>query len=294
LARTLGAEGDNPWLSAMTFTPYVALGSLVPVIVAAVLRRWVVTGVAVAVVVLFAWSVLPRTFADDAPSGTDGGRPLTVMSLNTNDGRASATRIMDLARRHKVDIVFLQELKPDGLSRLEKSGSRAAFPSRVYRRRARAGGSALFARDEVELGPIGAAVSPAHPVARTSSLTRLPLLVELVHPPHPTSDEELALWRETLERLPSAEKDSLRILAGDFNATLDHHDLRRVIDRGYDDAADAAGEGLRSTWPVDRRRPPVAIDHVLVDERIAVRSFSTHEVPGSDHRAIVAQLTLPR
>ena len=40
-----------------------------------------------------------------------------------------------------------------------------------------------------------------------------------------------------------------RILAGDFNATLDHPELRAVLDRGYVDAADAASGGLKPTWP---------------------------------------------
>ena len=33
----------------------------------------------------------------------------------------------------------------------------------------------------------------------------------------------------------------MRILAGDFNATLDHAELRRLIGRGYHDAAEQAG-----------------------------------------------------
>ncbi|MDQ3989728.1 MAG: endonuclease/exonuclease/phosphatase family protein, partial [Actinomycetota bacterium] len=80
-----------------------------------------------------------------------------------------------------------------------------------------------------------------------------------------------------------------------FNATLDHPALRGVLDTGYRDAADQVGKGLRATWPTDTPIAPVAaIDHVLVDAGCAVRSFDVLPLPGSDHRALVAEIVLPR
>ncbi len=89
----------------------------------------------------------------------------------------------------------------------------------------------------------------------------------------------------------------MRILAGDFNATLDHPELRAVIERGYTDAADAAGAGLRPTWPApprNRRALPLTIDHVLVDRRVRVERVTVVRIPHSDHRAVIAELRLPR
>jgi endonuclease/exonuclease/phosphatase (EEP) superfamily protein YafD len=86
-----------------------------------------------------------------------------------------------------------------------------------------------------------------------------------------------------------------RILAGDFNATLDHAELRRLLDTGYTDAAAEVGAGLKGTWPHGRRfPPPVAIDHVLADSRAGVKAFSVHAITGTDHRAVLAELVLPR
>jgi endonuclease/exonuclease/phosphatase (EEP) superfamily protein YafD len=60
------------------------------------------------------------------------------------------------------------------------------------------------------------------------------------------------------------------------------------------DAADAAGEGLSPTWPAGQVfPPPVTIDHVLADERIEVGDVSIRDLPGSDHRAVLAQLFVP-
>jgi endonuclease/exonuclease/phosphatase (EEP) superfamily protein YafD len=83
-------------------------------------------------------------------------------------------------------------------------------------------------------------------------------------------------------------------MAGDFNATLDHDAMRRVLDTGYEDAADVVGAGLQPTWPAGKKVPAaVAIDHVLADKRVGVRAVSVHTVPGTDHRAVFAELRLP-
>jgi endonuclease/exonuclease/phosphatase family metal-dependent hydrolase len=100
-------------------------------------------------------------------------------------------------------------------------------------------------------------------------------------------------WRHDMRAL-SAAGGALLVLAGDFNATLDHAELRRPIGTGYEDAAEQVGAGLRPTWPVGgRRRLPVTIDHVLAGERAGVRRVATHTLPRTDHRAFVAELVLP-
>jgi len=88
----------------------------------------------------------------------------------------------------------------------------------------------------------------------------------------------------------------MRVLAGDFNATLDHSPLRDLIDSGYRDAADAVGNGFVGTWgPYDGDPiPPVTLDRVLVDRRIRVESTKVFGLPNSDHRALLAVVTLPR
>jgi endonuclease/exonuclease/phosphatase family metal-dependent hydrolase len=46
------------------------------------------------------------------------------------------------------------------------------------------------------------------------------------------------------------------------------------------------------TWRF-RFTPPLAIDHVLVDEDTGVVDVAVHGVNGSDHRAVIATLHLP-
>jgi len=101
-------------------------------------------------------------------------------------------------------------------------------------------------------------------------------------------------WRNELSVLPSP-GDTPVILAGDFNATLDHAQFRRLLRLGHVDAASRAGNGLVATWgPLPYGRPALlAIDHVLVDPRCRVRATSVHRLPGSDHRILYAEVQLP-
>jgi endonuclease/exonuclease/phosphatase family metal-dependent hydrolase len=122
------------------------------------------------------------------------------------------------------------------------------------------------------------------------------VIVESAHPLAPCCLESLRDWRADLEAEPRPDASGPpRILLGDFNATLDHQPLRALIARGYRDAADVEGVGLIGTWgPYDGDPiPPVTIDHVLVDERIGVRDVRVHGVARSDHRAVIAALTVP-
>ena len=117
-----------------------------------------------------------------------------------------------------------------------------------------------------------------------------------MHPLAPWSVKVNNDWRGDLDAEPKADPDGTpRILLGDFNSTLDHGPLRDLIATGYRDAAAAAGKGLVATWPYQGARaiPKVTIDHVLVDERIGVREVTVHQIPDSDHRAIIARLTVP-
>jgi endonuclease/exonuclease/phosphatase family metal-dependent hydrolase len=112
------------------------------------------------------------------------------------------------------------------------------------------------------------------------------------HPPKPPWSRGVARWRQELAVLPPP-GDLPRVVAGDFNATLDHALFRGVLRLGYADAALQAGNALAPTWGPAGRLALITIDHVLVDRRCAVLASSVHAVPGSDHRAVYAEVRLP-
>ena len=87
--------------------------------------------------------------------------------------------------------------------------------------------------------------------------------------------------------------DPPRVLAGDFNATADHAQFRRLLRLGHVDAAGRAGNGLAPTWGPAGKLALLTLDHVLVDPRCAVLAASVHHLPGSDHRAVYTEIRLP-
>jgi endonuclease/exonuclease/phosphatase family metal-dependent hydrolase len=83
------------------------------------------------------------------------------------------------------------------------------------------------------------------------------------------------------------------VVAGDFNATQDHVVFRDVLRLGYADAAVQAGSALSPTWGPPGRNALLTLDHVLVDRTCAVLKCSVQFIPGSDHRAVCAEIRLP-
>ncbi len=100
------------------------------------------------------------------------------------------------------------------------------------------------------------------------------------------------MWHAELRSLPAPYQSSpSRLLAGDFNATLDHADFRGLLDKGYTDAATATGNGLTATWPTSQVGGPwVAIDHVVFGAAWRPRDFEVLPSIGSDHLPIIAVL----
>jgi endonuclease/exonuclease/phosphatase (EEP) superfamily protein YafD len=217
------------------------------------------------------------------------------MTINMYVGQADPGAIVGLVEKDDVSILAVQEftrpaedgLAVAGLGRLLPYNALAADPahgttgSGLYSRFPMTGPGAERGRG----GNLQAYATIRPPRARA-------LAVESAHPLAPYAKSALPLWRADLAAEPvPATSGPLRILLGDFNSTLDHAPVRALIRRGYRDAADAVGAGLAPTWGT--HVPPITLDHVLVDRRIGVRKVSVHRIAKSDHRAVVATLTVP-
>jgi endonuclease/exonuclease/phosphatase family metal-dependent hydrolase len=299
--RTFGLEGDTALVPLMTFTPYMGLASLLPLLVALVLRRWAVATLAAAVVVAFAVALLPRAIAGPQTAVPDGVT-VRVMASNLYVGTADPRAVVDLVRRERVDVLALEELTPEEVERLDAAGLGRVLPHRQYDPGGGgAAGSGLYSRRPIAtLPPVNADPHQGAPRGLIRIAGALPIDLQVIHPLPPTTADWRRRWQAMLAALPKATPARgrpLRMLAGDFNATLDHAALRRLLggDDGYVDAGDATGDGYHTTWPAGRRFPPeITIDHVLVDPRVRVDELSVHTVARSDHRAVVATLVLPR
>ncbi|RKS05103.1 endonuclease/exonuclease/phosphatase (EEP) superfamily protein YafD [Nocardiopsis sp. Huas11] len=295
LLRAAGLERGYPLVPVLAFTPYVLAASVVPLVAAAVLRRWAALAATAVAVVVLAVAVVPRA----VPFGITGagGPELRILTVNVLGGGADPAAVMAAVREREVDVLALQESTPDMLARLFAQGLDDLLPHAVDHSAPSVEGTSVHSVHPLtDLGDAGEGVSAfAMPTARVEVPGWEGVLeVTAVHPYPPIDASYTAHWRAGLRALPAAaDGEALRILAGDFNATPDHAELRRVLDSGYVDAASVRGQGLAGTWPSSGPLPRVAIDHVLVDSSIGVGDVAVVPVAGTDHLGVFARVTLP-
>jgi endonuclease/exonuclease/phosphatase family metal-dependent hydrolase len=288
VVRLLGLERGYPLVAIMVLTPYVAVGALFATGVATALRNWAAAVVAGVATVCLAVAIVPRTIG--SPVDAAGHRELTVLAANIHHGTADPRALIALIDRYEPDLLTVQELTPSFSAKLRRAGIAQRFPHSMLRVHRNASGAGIYSR------------SPLTPLPhQTRFVFRMPRAVlELPSGPvrvicvHPYPPFRLGEWEDALASFPSAGTGAPWVLVGDFNATLDQAEFRAVIDSGYTDAGDATGRGLEPTWPVfGSHLPPITIDHVLADRRLGIADYGVDDLPGSDHRAIHAELVLP-
>ena len=302
LPDLLGLDARSPFAQLVAFRPALLAGVLVFGVVAAVaagLRRAGRTLAAglLGVGLVGSVVVLPRAVPDSLAT-PGAARTLTVLAFNTYEGEADVAAFAALIRDTRPDVVALIEVGGRYRDRLAP-----LVPEYRFRASQEDGPDVQGVTAAVHEDLADPDVSPV--AARVDRSTDFPS-VELTggglgdvrfvafHSVAPVPGQ-VPQWRHDLGTLARwcANRDAGRvIIAGDFNATLDHSVFRDAT-QGCADAAAAAGGGLAGTWPTTLPRPLGAqIDHVLVTGDVAVATFAVHDLPGSDHRAVLTRLLL--
>jgi endonuclease/exonuclease/phosphatase (EEP) superfamily protein YafD len=285
---------NRPLIATAALAPYLMLGAPMALIVFAALRRWLVMLLAAALTVAVVAVQAPLYIADHATAGVK----VRFMSANLRYGHADSHAVADLAREH-ADVLAVQELTPEEATRLSAAGLDADFPFHALAPKEGPAGVGIWSRypithseadDAFWLGLLTAAVRI--PGVGTDTT----IVVTHMSAPWP---EPIQGWRDDMARLSTALQriaaatDGPVLVAGDLNSTADMREFRRLLDAGYRDAADQAGAGLTRTHPADIVVPPVfAVDHILTRDATAT-SVRTLTVPGSDHRALAADVEIP-
>ena len=295
LLRATGLERGYPLVPLLAFTPYVLAASLLAVLAAAVLRRWSALAVLVVAAAVLAVAVVPRAVSSEILGV--GGPALRILSVNVLGGGADPAAVVAAVRERDVNVLALQESTPDLLARLSSEGLDDLLPHVVDHSAPSVEGTSIHSVHPLtDLGDAGGSVPAfAMPTARVD-VPDWDGVVEVtaVHPYPPVDAAYTAAWREGLRALPGAtDGRGLRILAGDFNATLDHAELRDLMETGYVDAASFKGEGLTGTWPSSGPLPRVAIDHVLVHSAINIVGVEVVPIGGTDHLGVFTEVTMP-
>jgi endonuclease/exonuclease/phosphatase family metal-dependent hydrolase len=290
--RATGVGAGTPVETVVVFTPYVGLASLAVVVAAALLRVRGALAAAVGCCAGYAAVLAPQAVPGPDPSPAPDGPELRVMTANVQYGWADPEEVVRLVRERRVDLLGVQELTPEFHRALLDAGVADLLPHMVIDARPGPDGTGLYSRHPVEAVDVEVEGRSAHPTGLVDVPGAPPVQVTVVHPVPPVG-RDLGSWRRTLQTLPRPADDGrVHLLVGDFNATVDQPTMRDLLADGYVDAAAARGRGWVPTWSRGLG-PGLAIDHVLVDRATAVRGVSVHGLPGSDHRAVVAELRLP-
>ncbi len=282
-----------------TVVPYAVLTYALSLVLLLLLRRGstgtVRRGLTAAAAVAVAGTVLHGVLVAPAYVGSHAaGVPnLTVLTLNTRFGHADAAEVVALARRHHVDLLVLEEVTPSERERLRRAGLDGLLPHTAGETATTAAGTVVFSayplseptRLPVRNGAWQVRVDSARPFTLFAVHTSQPL--------HWTT-EWVQDWDAVDEAVRAQAGD--RLVVGDFNATLDHRPVRRLLQHGLADAARTGNAGWQPTWPsseVTKYRSPIglmAIDHVLHTSAFDVISTRTTEVTGTDHLALLARI----
>ncbi|MGR0219580.1 endonuclease/exonuclease/phosphatase family protein [Agromyces sp. ZXT2-6] len=232
---------------------------------------------------------------------------VTVLSWNTLGEVPDAATIADLALSAGADVVVLPEttapLGEQVAIAMREGGSPMWVHTQAFDDVAKARSTTILITPD--LGDY-AVVNPQAPGPPGNTNTLPSVVAEPVSGAGPRIVAvhavapirwELRNWRSDLDWLAEQCAGDDVIMAGDFNATLDHF-AGRGVDGGdlgrCADAAAAGGAGGLGTWPTGV--PPLLgspIDHVLATPGWSVESFRVvegHDDAGSDHRPVVATL----
>ncbi|WP_138946725.1 endonuclease/exonuclease/phosphatase family protein [Plantibacter sp. M259] len=240
-----------------------------------------------------------------AGEATDLPDQVTVLAWNTLGDAVDPGTIAAIAVRESADVVSLPETSSDTAAVVAAAMTAAGRPMVAHSTDADAGGTSLListglgeyaVRAPTATGPT--AIERSETLIADPVLGRGPTLVA-VHTTAPLPSR-LGDWRAELADLAArCTDDADVIMAGDFNATLDHlTGLRGVGDLGacHDAASADAAAGL-GTWPTEL--PAVLgapIDHVMATPgwvTVSAHVLTDVDGTGSDHRPVVATL-LPR
>lgn len=233
---------------------------------------------------------------------------LRVMTWNTEGEAVPAPVIADVILAHGADIVALPETAESVGEQIAIALRERGHPMWVHH---------VNIRPDVDNGPqawqttllisvdlgdysvIESSLDGSSNTGAVPSAVAMPIegegpIVVAVHAIAPRQGA-MAAWRDDLRWIADQCPDENVILAGDFNATLDHLGGFGVdgADAGYCiDAAARTGTGATGTWPASV--PALLgspIDHIMASRHwTPTGSLVLGEAAGSDHRALIVQL----
>jgi len=295
LMRFTGADSTTWMIGLVGFVPILMI-PIYPVLGMALASRRRLMAAA-AIVLAFAhlgWTLPEWRSASGARAVAPGEVTLKVVTANVFLGNPDVTALGLEILALDADVIMIQELTPWQVRIFAGAGLMAEYPYQILMPQRDATGSGMMSRlPFVESGfqEIGGSLMPV------ATIDDEGVLVDVVgvHVQAPVFDAARGLWARELRALSDMVADAVNptILAGDFNSTLQHDNLRDIDHAGSYDALVRRGKGWVATWPRGRFYPPLLrLDHIFATDDIKVMDAGVGVGTGSDHRAIWAEFVV--
>jgi endonuclease/exonuclease/phosphatase (EEP) superfamily protein YafD len=231
------------------------------------------------------------------PAPPPAPEDLTVLTFNVLKGRADTGQLATLIARETPDFVVLPEAGTDFRDKLmplvETLGYRSWVSTAPHVKDGQSVTLLAASRAaDVQVGA-GSGMRLRHLEATGGVLGARTLFA--VHTTAPMDRRRTAQWLRDLALVERwCHGPVAPIVAGDFNATLDHSAFRAALG-GCRSAAAGTGKGLVGTYPSSAARwAGIQIDHVLVPTGTVTTGFEVVDVEGTDHRGVLARFRVPR
>lgn len=273
------------------FRLHFVVGSAVLAAVAVARRLSAVALVATAAAAVNALPLLPYVLPGPDPGASDNPA-LRVLTANVRYRNTDHEGVLELVKAESPDIVGLLEVTPAwarGLAELERQ-----YPYSVVRPEDTAHGLALFSRlpiSELSTSPY------REGKVQTAIRVRLvledrPLILTLAHLMAPMTPGQAALRNQQIREIAAMigrEQDVQHLVTGDMNISPWSPSFSLFEKSGLVNAS--MGKGYLATWPAILKWFGIPIDHTLLSDNLRLRSFHIGEPFGSDHLAIIADVT---
>ena len=282
LVMAFSPDAYVPMLARAFLVPAVVVFAGIAVVSAWRRKWWVVQSAVVGCAIMALQVHMPFTKANG-----EVGPGLRVFHMNVLQPNTAFDAAINEALRSNADVISVQEVGPEWACAL-REGLQAEYPYTHVEERTNCYGIALFSK--LPFNSVRTIVLRGAPFIEafvTVQCRSVRLLA--VHATSPISyghfrrrNEQLGMLGEYL-----ANDDTATVLFGDLNTVPWDGSYRRFCARS----------GLLSTTPLLQRTWPsvgplavIPLDHVLISPSISTAGLRTVNVPGSDHRGLIADL----
>ena len=289
VSRRVGGTAPTLLQPLQAVVPLLFLPIYVILAGALVTRRWMLAVTAVLFGLVHWFSVAPARGTDDRPYWLGRGASITVAEANLYEKNPTLAESIANLRAADADVVVVVEVTQDADAAMAAAGLYVSYPYRVVEPIRGAAGSAILSK--LPLTDVGRLTRNRLPIADITLPDGQKVRIVAVHPMPPLSGSRSAKeWTEDLGvlRRYAARTVGPVALVGDFNGTRWQPAFGSLLHSGLRDAHEATGKGLTNSWPADRFRRLVRLDHALVGDQLFPTAVTDVQLPGSDHLGFVA------